>query len=75
MIILLQRVTNQFRRLFWRISYCKKQQNNFITKRDKLLLQSASGITKYDRTYCMGRQVIQSVTVITKWDATHEQIF
>ena len=48
MIILLQSVTTQFRRLFSHISYCKKEQNSFIKKCDRLLLQSASGITECD---------------------------
>ena len=79
MIILLQSVTIQFRRLFWHISYYKVRQSNFITKCDRLLLQSASGITKYDRLllqsalgvtkcdrlYYKVRQVLQSVAVIT----------
>ena len=77
-------MTTQFQRLFWHISYCKKQQGNFITKCDRLLLQSVSGITKCDRLllqstsgitkcdrlYYKVRQVLQSVTVITKWDVT-----
>ena len=46
MIILLQSVTVQFRRLFWHISCYKVQQSNFVTKCDRLLLQSASGIKK-----------------------------
>ena len=80
MIILLQSVTIQFCRLFWHISYCKVRQSNFITKCDRLLLQSASGlakcdrlllqsasgITKCDRLYYKMRQVLQSVTVTTK---------
>ena len=61
MIILLQSVTIQFRRLYWHISYNKMRQSNFITKCDKLLLQSASGITKCDRLYYKVRQVLQSV--------------
>ena len=52
MIILLQDVAMQFRRLFRHISYYKVRQSDFITKYDRLLLQIASGIT--------------SVTVITK---------
>ena len=69
MIILLQSVTTQFRRLFWHISYCKKQKSNFITKCDRLLLQSASGITKCDKVYYKVRQVLQSVIkFITKYD-------
>ena len=84
MIILLQSVTIQFRMLFWHISYYKVWQSNFITKCDRLLLQSASGITKCerlllqsasgitkcDRPYYKVRQVLQSVTVIIKWDVT-----
>ena len=80
MIVLLQSVTIQFRRLFWHISYYKVRQSNFITKCDRLflqsasgitkcdrlLLQSASGITKCDRLYYKVRQVLQSVTVITE---------
>ena len=64
MIILLQSVTIQFRRLFWHILYYKVRQSNFITKCDRLLLQSASGITKCDRLYYNVRQVLQSVRVI-----------
>ena len=73
LIILLQGVTMQFRRLFWHISYYKVRQSNFITKCDRLSLQSASGITKCDSVYYKVRQVLQSVTVIKKWDATLEQ--
>ena len=74
MIILLQSVATQFCRLFWHISYCKKQKSNFITKCDRLLLQSASGITKCDKVYYKVRQVLQSVTVITKWDITRTNV-
>ena len=84
MIILLQSVTIQIRRIFWHISYYKVPQRNFITKCDRLLLkvasgitkcdrlllQSASGITKCDRIYYKVRQVLQSATVITKWGVT-----
>ena len=54
------------------------QQSNFITKCDRFLLQSASGITKCDRVYYKVlitkcdrlfykvRRVLQIVTVITK---------
>ena len=63
-------MTPQFCRLFWHISYCKVQQSNFITKYDRLLLQNASGITKYDWRYYKVRQVLQSVTVVTEWDVT-----
>ena len=80
MIILLQSLTVQFNRLFSHFLYDKVQQINFITKHDRLLLQSASGITKCDRLllqsgsgitkcdklYYKVRQVLQSVTVITK---------
>ena len=58
MIILLQSVVVQFHRLFFDI-FC-------ITKCDRLLLQSVSGITKCDRRYYNLRQVLQSATVITK---------
>ena len=84
MIILLQSVTIQFRRLFRHISYYKMRQSNFITKDDRLLLQgasgitkcdrlllqSASGVTKCDRLYYKVHQVLQNVTVITKRDVT-----
>ena len=69
-IILLQSVAMQFCRLLWHISHYKVRQSNFITKCDRLLLQSASGITKCDRLYYNMRQVLQSVTVITRWDVT-----
>ena len=53
MIILLQSVTTQFRRLFGHISYCKKQQSN--------LLQNVTDC------YYKVCQVLQSVTdFITK---------
>ena len=48
-------MTTQFCMFFWHISYCKVQQNNFITKCDRLLLQSASGITKCDSYYKVRR--------------------
>ena len=84
MVILLRSVTTGVRMLFWHISYCKVQQSNFVTKCDRLLLQSqsditkcdrsllqnVSGITKCDRLYYKVRQVLQCVTVITKWDLT-----
>ena len=66
MIILLQSVTIQFHRLFLHISYYKVRQSNFITKCDRLLIQSASGITKCGRLYYKVHQVLQSATVITK---------
>ena len=42
------------------------QSASGITKCGRLSLQSASGITKCDRLYYKVRQVLQSVTVITK---------
>ena len=54
-IILLQSVTMQFRRLFWHISYCKVRQSNFIAKCVRLLLQNESGITKCDSNYKVRR--------------------
>ena len=68
MIILLQSVTNQFRRLFCHISYYKVCQSNFITKCDRLLLQSASGITKCDRL------LLQSAPGITKCDRVYYKV-
>ena len=62
MIILLQSMTIQFRRLFRHISYYKVRHSNFITKCDRLLLQSASSITKCDRL------LLQSMPGITKCD-------
>ena len=50
MIILLQSVTMQFLRLFWHISYYKVGESNFITNCRRLLLQSESGITKWEVT-------------------------
>ena len=70
MIILLQSLTIQFRRLFRHIFYYKWRQGNFITKCYRLLLQSTSGITKCDRLYYKVRQILQSVTVITNWGVT-----
>ena len=43
-----------------------------ITKCDKLLLQIASGIAIYDQLYYKMRQVLQSVTVIIKGDVTDD---
>ena len=60
MIVLLQSVTMQFRRLFWHISYYKVRQSNLIKKCDRLLLQSASGIYKVWQT------LLQSASGITK---------
>ena len=68
MIILLQSVTIQFRRLFWHISYCKVCQSSFITKCERLLLQSASGITKCDRL------LLQSTSGITKCDRLYYKV-
>ena len=64
----------QFCRLFWHISYYKVRQSNFITKCDRLLLQSvtngyhsvtdllqrASGITKCDSYYKVRRNKNES---------------
>ena len=41
-----------------------------ITKCDRRLLQNASSNTKCDRLYYKVRLVLQSATVITKWDVT-----
>ena len=68
MIILLQSVKNDFRRLFWQISYYKVQQNNFIIKYDKLLSRSVSDITKCDRL------LFQSVSGITKSGRLHYKV-
>ena len=62
MVILLQSVTIRIRRLFWHISHYKVRQSNFITKYDRQLLQSASGITECHRLYYKVRQVLQSET-------------
>ena len=70
MIILLQIVIIQVRRLFWHIQYCKVRQSNFIAKCDRLLLQSVSVIIKCDRLYYKIRQVLESTTDMTKWDVT-----
>ena len=43
-----------------------------IAKCDRLLLQSVSGILKCDRLYYNVCQVLQSTTVITKWDVTQQ---
>ena len=74
MVILLESVPVQLRRLFWHISYYKVRQINFITKSDRLLLQSASGITDFDRLYYKVRQVLKSATVVKKWDVTTSQV-
>ena len=66
MIILLQSVTVQFRKLFWHISYYKVRQSNFITKCDRLLLQSVSGVTKCDRL------LLQSASGIIKCDSYYK---
>ena len=65
MLILLQSVTIQFCTLFWNILYYKLRQSNFITNCDRLLFQS---VTDY---YYKVRQVLQSVTVVAKWDVTN----
>ena len=79
MIVLLRSVTMQFRRLFWHISYYKVRQSNFITKCDRLLLQSVSGITKCDRLitkcaryYKVWQTLLQSVSGITKCDSYYK---
>ena len=64
MIILLQSVTIQFDRSFWH--YYIVWKSSFFIKCDRVLLLSASGITKCDRIYCKVNQVLQSVTIITK---------
>ena len=61
MIILLQSVTAQFRRIFWHTSYRKVRQSNFITKCDRLLLQSVSSIAERDRRHYKVHQLIQNV--------------
>ena len=68
MIILLQRVTIQFLRLFGIILYCKVQQSNFIEKSDRLLLESGSGITKSDRL------LLESGSDITKCDRLYYKV-
>ena len=72
MIILLQSVTIQFRRLFWHISYYKVHQNSFITKCSRLLLQSASVITKCDsfnkvrrKNFCVNCNIVR---VVEQWN-------
>ena len=51
------------------------QSASGITKYDILLLQSVSGITECDRLYYKVHQVLQSVTdVITKLDVTSAAI-
>ena len=70
LIILLQSVTIQVRWLFWHISYYKARQSNFITKCERLLLESVSGITKCDRFYYKMHQVLQIAAVVTKWEVT-----
>ena len=47
---------------FWDILYYKVQQSNFIPKCDRLLLQSALGITKCDSYY----QVRHNISSVTK---------
>ena len=66
MIILLQSVAVQFRRLFKDISYYKVRQSNFVRKCDRLLLQSASGITKCERL------LLQSASGNTKCDSYYK---
>ena len=59
MIILLQSVTIQVLKLFRHILYYKVQQSSFITKCDRLLLQSASIITKCGSYYKVRRNSIK----------------
>ena len=80
MIILMQSVTIQFRRLFWyiRITKCDKatflqsatacyyKVSQLLQKYDRLLLQSVLGITKYDRL------LLQSALGITKYDSYYK---
>ena len=62
-IILLQSVTVQFRRLFWDISYYKVRKSNcIIDKCDRQTsLQSASGITMCDSYYKVRRNTVSKV--------------
>ena len=60
-IALLQSVTIQFCRVFWHILYYKVRQSNFITKCGRLLLQSASGITKCDSCYKVRRNNVSLI--------------
>ena len=64
MIILLQSVKTQF----FDILYCKTQQSNFVTKRNRLLLQSALSITNCDRL------LLQSASGITKCDRLYYKV-
>ena len=57
-VILLQNVTIQICSLFWHTSYYKVRQSNFITNCDRL--------------YYNVCQVLQSATVITRWDITED---
>ena len=66
MIILLQSVTIQIHRLVWHISYYKASKSSFITKCDRLLLQSVSDIKKCDRL------LLQSASGITKCDSYYK---
>ena len=63
---LLQSVT----KVYYKVSQVL-QRTSGITKCDRLLIQNTSGITKCDSCYYkMRQQLLQSVTVITKWDVT-----
>ena len=66
MIILLQNLTIEIRRFFWYILYYKMRQSHFITKCDRLLSQSASGIRKCDRL------LLQSASGITKFNGFYK---
>ena len=80
MVILLQSVTIQFRRVFLHISYNKVRQSNFITKYGRLILQSVSGITKCDRLfitkcvryYKVWQTLLQSASGITQCDSYYK---
>ena len=74
MIILLQSVTIQLRRLFWHISYYKVRHSNFITNCDRLLLQKCVRYYKVWQTviakcisyYTVWQTLLQSASGITK---------
>ena len=56
----------QFWKLFWHIWYWNVRQSNFVTMRDRLLLQSTSGSTKCDRL------LLQSALGIKKCDSYYK---
>ena len=51
-------MTIQFCRIIWHIPYYKVRQSSFITKCDRLLLQSASGIINCNSYYKVRRDSI-----------------